>query len=1042
MQEFDLFNHKLVPETLFITANAGSGKTFNIMWTTLRLIIEEKISAEKIVIITFTEKAATQIFQKIQLTAFKLSACLHGELNKKNISETETDYLKKISIRDIPKLKSVNKIFIGTIHSFVKNCLSKDLLTSQLFSNTSLSGLSRKLLTKASRHIWRKYNKQPYVSILPNPDELKNLFLNIYNYQNINISTLAGAEKVTFDTNNSQPPDLKLFKYTLLAELSDIYQALKKQHHHFDFNDLISELILMLDNPNSKILSILQASYQAVIVDEFQDTDTGQLYIIQKIFNQVGRYIMLVGDPKQSIYTFRGADLDVFLSLQTKIPAEKKFKLSSNYRSSDGINQAINEIFTNHQNPFLDSRIKYFPSHIPQIRRDQISHPIKKTDVPVRFIQISPNQQLNKKEAQKNILTALVDQVLTIQQQHRQKDGTELEIAVLVATNKQVADVQKALENANIKCAAEENLSYQSLVNSEAYYDINCLLKIFQNGVDNEEKLLNNILASQLIGLDINTLQQLRQDKAAYTAIKLFFNSLANVYQSRGIVAALWLINQNQTLTSLQSQCNSAYHYSANSEYEKKLYHILDGIEHYEIKYTNKSTANALSNMDDEIIDLINQPENQQRPGVKVMTYYKAKGLEFSVVILPFLWSQSITPDKKNGLILKKHQNWAYNLNPNADDLVIKSNMDKAEQRRIIYTSLTRAIDKIILLQPYYANRSKIQKVSDLELLLSNEQSQKPGDIFKYIEHLCQRKPDLFESKIFDKTNINKHQNMQFKTELPATLVKRFSYAEKFLSLNINKTLNINFFWQPSTIQSFTSLKSSIEPFDIIPVAESLLNHPVENATLDNSQIVDFPANQLTGIFFHDLLDKWDFKQLLAINFLDNISLQNRIDIYFAFLDKQQRETLGKIAQATLENLMAIEFNDPSQKNFCLKDVKKNNVLKEWNFFVSSNDKINIKSQANNQYLQGVVDMVFNYNGYYYIIDWKTAKLPDYDQHTLKADIIKNHYKKQAEIYVLATEKYLQNIKNSHAKKQKISRYFIVYLRGVVQKKGIYAIDF
>ncbi|MDD2811121.1 UvrD-helicase domain-containing protein, partial [Rhodoferax sp.] len=131
-------------------------------------------------------------------------------------------------------------------------------------------------------------------------------------------------------------------------EVHAAYQRAKQQAAQFDFSDLLQNLYRALHQPDDRLASAIAAQYPVALVDEFQDTDPWQFGSLNKIYSTSrlldGRSgLMMIGDPKQAIYSFRGADLATYLRARSL--AQGIYSLSGNYRATSGLVQAVNHIF-------------------------------------------------------------------------------------------------------------------------------------------------------------------------------------------------------------------------------------------------------------------------------------------------------------------------------------------------------------------------------------------------------------------------------------------------------------------------------------------------------------------------------------------------------------------------------------------------------------------------------------------------------------------------------------------------------------------------
>ena len=116
-----------------------------------------------------------------------------------------------------------------------------------------------------------------------------------------------------------------------------------------------------------RLSAAIRGRYKAALIDEFQDTDPVQYAIFQNVFGKGGAILFLIGDPKQAIYSFRGADLFAYMKAAGRV--NSRYTLTKNWRSEPGLITSVNTIFSNGRNPFLYRDIP-FEKAVPKEGKD------------------------------------------------------------------------------------------------------------------------------------------------------------------------------------------------------------------------------------------------------------------------------------------------------------------------------------------------------------------------------------------------------------------------------------------------------------------------------------------------------------------------------------------------------------------------------------------------------------------------------------------------------------------------------------------------
>jgi DNA helicase-2/ATP-dependent DNA helicase PcrA len=283
---------------LLILAGAGSGKTRALTYKAAYLISEKKINPEKILLLTFTNKAAEEMKKRI------------GKILKTNC-----------------KTQNLNPPFAGTFHSFCAKILRNDGHRIGIPSNFVIFDENDQV------EIIKEAMKKLNISQKPfSPGAFLN---SISQTKNELISPL---EYPKFARGTFQEQVLRVYP---------LYQKLLKNQNALDFDDLLVETVKLFQN-NQEVLEKYQNRFQYILIDEWQDTNRVQ-YVLTKLLAQKFRNLCVVGDASQSIYGFRGADFRNLMYLQEDFPDLKIINLEQNYRSTQKILDAAFEVIKHNQ---------------------------------------------------------------------------------------------------------------------------------------------------------------------------------------------------------------------------------------------------------------------------------------------------------------------------------------------------------------------------------------------------------------------------------------------------------------------------------------------------------------------------------------------------------------------------------------------------------------------------------------------------------------------------------------------------------------------
>ena len=287
---------------LLILAGAGSGKTRVLTYRAAYLILEKKVPPESILLLTFTNKAA-------------------GEMK---------DRLRKL----IPnyELRISNLPYAGTFHSFCARVLR--------FEGKNL-GYSANFVI---------YDNKDQEDTLD--DIIKKMALSPKEFKSSSVATTISEVKNELISELEYPQYVRGYWQETVAKIYLRYQKVLKESDAFDFDDLIFKVVTLF-RKYPEVLGKYQNKYQYILVDEYQDTNHAQ-YILTKLLAQRFKNLTVVGDMSQSIYMWRGADFRNVLKLKNDFPDLETISLEQNYRSTQKIlNTAFSVISKNSSHPVL-----------------------------------------------------------------------------------------------------------------------------------------------------------------------------------------------------------------------------------------------------------------------------------------------------------------------------------------------------------------------------------------------------------------------------------------------------------------------------------------------------------------------------------------------------------------------------------------------------------------------------------------------------------------------------------------------------------------
>lgn len=497
----------------------------------------------------------------------------------------------------------------------------------------------------------------------------------------------------------------------LLADARDwVLEAIQRQlqsRAEMGFDDLLKRLDAALAGENGPALAQrIREQFPVAMIDEFQDTDPLQYRIFEQVYrvsaNDEQTGIILIGDPKQAIYSFRGADIRTYLKAKQDT-AERLYTLDRNFRSSDGMVKAVNALFAHaEQHPAGAFRFRA-EGHDPLP-----FHPVKaKGREEVLVLQgqpapalnawwLAPDDKVRPKVYQKAMAEHAAEQLAQWLQQAREgqagfRAGDTLtplkpsDVAILVRDKNEAAVMREALSRRQLASAFLSDRD--SVFASEEARDLLYWLQACAS--PDHDGHVRTALATPTLGLDLAWLDHLTSDELEWEAYQDRFHRYRQRWQTVGVLPMLRLMVHEFDL---------ARRLLAETGGERRLTNVLHLAEWAQQASELLDGEQALIR---ELAEHINNPTGEEQvlrlesdaELIKVVTIHKSKGLEYPLVLLPFIshWNEvdgrrgRPTYDK-DGLVIelgkKKDAPYAFS---EADDERLSEDM------RLLYVALTRA---------------------------------------------------------------------------------------------------------------------------------------------------------------------------------------------------------------------------------------------------------------------------------------------------------------------------------------------------------------
>lgn len=854
----------------------------------------------------------------------------------------------------------------------------------------------------------------------------------------------------------------------------------KQIHGVIGFNDQIEGVAKAMDTGGKALIESLQQEYPAALVDEFQDTDEHQYSILEHLFPKGAqdRLLLMIGDPKQAIYSFRGGD--IYTYLKAKKESDYEWGMDVNYRSSIELINCYNRIFHGaplNKDPLylFDENIEYPLVKSPVVPPKNIS--IVDTELSqgnAAFSYICANALLQAHPSEvdtsptRTTKDAQVTEILNwcaneaarlLSEVYIDEDGTERlvqseDIAVLVRSKSQATLVKQVFNSHGLATVflGEKTPLFES---PQALHMLWFLQAVHQPTRENIRQAISTGLVNIDDSLSVQSSVILMDD--GHPSWETVFANLAGyraIWLRKGVYALLQSVIQKAVVQNKESerQLTNYMHIAellANASVTNSSALLLIHWLHNQITEAKQSDAHELRLESDQKL-------------IKIVTQHKSKGLEYPIVFLPFA-NHIYTPSSPHTAVFHDENFDRLTQIGVSSEAQRKTEKEAlAEDMRLLYVSLTRPILRCYLgvFALEASNKSALMRALGISV-----NSKESGDAGVLVHEdikniLADISPNVFVT-MADKL-------IPISQPLPEQIVQDTSL--------LPFTGNINKMWQVTSFSKLSrlliaglyddspygymnavnlSFSRDDEEDSSIPIqaVENSINSELKLTSYDDiatSYRFVFPKGPDAGNLLHDVLEQIDFTSPNVSGVLQSLGVST---INSKIVDTE------KLSQ-WIEAILVAPFT--LLNDFCLKNLSEAQTLKESEFYFpihSVNTQallgiVNTYRQQLSQHfnftlpanlaihtdnlqgaMHGFIDLIFECEGKYYVADYKSNFLGDdlqaYHSKNLAQDILKHHYDIQYLIYSLALHRYLTAFLPDYNYDQHFGGVYYLYLRGM-----------
>ncbi|MDU0459185.1 MAG: exodeoxyribonuclease V subunit beta [Geobacteraceae bacterium] len=827
------------------------------------------------------------------------------------------------------------------------------------------------------------------------------------------------------------------------------------------FDDLLLDLHLALEaDTGTALASQLRERYRAALIDEFQDTDPLQWNIFRRIGAAQGYPLFLIGDPKQAIYSFRGADVFAYLSAGSNLDDDKRHTLGTNFRSSPALVTAVNRLFSRHPDPFLCDDIPFIPVTSGRSAADSLLRNGFPDSQPLHAW-IYPRDDQSGAESKPAAIDRIVHAVtgeiagllesgrfeLSVGGQPRALNPGD--IAVLVKAHKQADRIQQALRERGIPSVQQGGSTI--FKSTEALELLRILRAVADPG---RERLLREALLTGIIGLTANQVAAFVDSSGEdpeWEAWLLRFHDL-HAAAVGGVVAVISRLlgicgvrsrilsrtGGERCLTNILHCCELLH----QAEHERGT-NLPDSINWLERRISGNYS-------DDAALLRLETDDN----AVIISTIHTSKGLQYPLVFVPFAWD---SPSARSDRVLFHDPDGKLVLDLAGDEANRKlaGKERDAEAARLLYVALTRAEFRC------YFVWGCINGAIDSPLfnLLHRDKVKKENKAFAALadHEILAHAGELADDGSYGISV----QSMPLEAAggmYSADIGSQEPLACRTLSHPPRDD------WRVSSFSAILSgAGHNFQPHDRDNLAASTVTEEnrLPEQLAGGVSIFDFPRGAKAGTCLHEIFEQLDFCSLNS----DHISrCTGAVLKANGFQECWLPAVSGMVADVAAASIIR------DNPDFSLSCLRAGSWQCEMEFFLPLSqlapDTIkalfdglleeyscrdfygildNLSFRRSRGMLQGFIDMVFVHEGRYYILDWKSNYLghrpADYGQEQMRESMARSAYILQYHLYTLALDRLLKMRLPDYDFETHFGGAVYIYLRGVTgagAQSGIY----
>lgn len=827
-----------------------------------------------------------------------------------------------------------------------------------------------------------------------------------------------------------------LSKQLFVNTVIDLKKAVndnKKEKGLISFDDLLKYVYLSL-NASEGIKNELQKKYHFAMIDEFQDTDKIQWNILKKIFlESYNNIIFLIGDPKQAIYGFRGADINSYLNAKEEILKNKSsyYFLDTNRRSIKEIVLFQNKLFgfdPNYDNKwFTDVKIEKIQSKPWNEVKTSIEDNLLK---PINLIELPDKNVTEINDTMAEFISKEIPRLVSLKFVHSENKNDHSpyikyeDIAVLTRKTNE----QKIIEEKFIKY----NIPYTIYKKGELYksdeaFHLFILLDSISNPIDKSK--FRKALLTDFFDFKFEKLINANDISENSKINMLFINWLYSAEKKDWAKLFKSIIEDTGLLMHLIKKQNGE---RKITNYKHIIENLLKETARYDYNIFDitKYLYNLInSNIKEEIDSDLHRLETEDSK-VKILTIHASKGMQYPIVFI-FGGFTKGSIDRYYKFHDNNKNKVVYDFLKKEENRTLHDNEKNEEDQRLYYVAITRAKSKIYI--PY----------------LKKIKSNNSGPAANFIKN-CIDKAIINSDEAYVVNCENYLQNhLKANIEYKKSDIIQNQYDTIFINNDFLNDEALNMEILKDEVFSFSSLNREHENNNKLNITDIKINYKedddknyIEQVIIDEVKDKAIPKGPETGILFHEILEEIDFQKFntdfnkVICDEELNLFLTNKIKKYLLRIKQKNKTDLDILKSELIKTIYTTLNKNLGFNGLKLTEISVKDMIKEFEFYY----KLEGFDNKHDTYINGIIDLLFRYENKYFILDWKTNYLENYDEDSIKKEMNKENYYVQLEIYLIAVAKWLEKKIKNFDIRNNFGGVFYLFLRGInnLNNNGIF----